>query len=422
MTVLDPRPSHRPAVMPYLLTDAIGSLPILILAPHSRCNCRCLMCDIWRDRRRTELSADEVAGWMDEVRRLGVQRVVLTGGEPLMHSHLWALCDHLRDANIGITLVTTGLLLARDAHDLARVCDDVIVSVDGPARIHDEIRNVPGGFERMRRGIAALRAQPADIRVSGRCTVQRANFSALRETVAAAHALMLDGISFLAADVRTEAFNRPGGWTAERASEVALSPEDLPVLAAELDALEREGVAEFASGYIAESPAKLRRNLLEYFEALHGRRAFTAQSCNAPWVSAVVEADGTVRPCFFHAAIGNVRTAGGLSAVLNTDEARQFRRTLDVATNPTCRACVCRLNLGAADTVERASVSAVGPASMPAGEPALEPTSSPTVQTAALPTVGPASVPASSRHDAVGSGAALGSGARLSASRDEAVL
>lgn len=214
--------------------------------------------------------------------------------------------------------------------------------------------------------------------------------------------VLLDGISFLAADVRSEAFNRPGGWTAERASDVAPSLEDLPVLDAELGALERECVAEFASGYIAESPAKLRRNLLEYFEALHGRRVFPALSCNAPWVSAVVDADGTVRPCFFHAAIGNVRTPGGLSAVLNTDEARRFRRTLDVATNPTCVACVCRLNFGTADADGRAFVPTVGPAS--------------------VPTVGSASVPACSRHDAVSTGEPMGSGADVSASREEAVL
>jgi radical SAM protein with 4Fe4S-binding SPASM domain len=66
--------------------------------------------------------------------------------------------------------------------------------------------------------------------------------------------------------------------------------------------------------------------------------------CNAPWVSAVVESDGAIRPCFFHKAIGNIHE-GSLLDVLNGDEALRFRRELDVSTNPTCRNCVCSLFL-----------------------------------------------------------------------------
>src|SRR6185312_9975980 len=66
-------------------------------------------------------------------------------------------------------------------------------------------------------------------------------------------------------------------------------------------------------------------------------------NCNAPWVSAVVEADGTVRPCFFHRPVGAVNGLR-LEQVLNGPEAVQFRRNLDVATNSVCQRCVCSLN------------------------------------------------------------------------------
>src|SRR5207247_489552 len=115
-----------------------------------------------------------------------------------------------------------------------------------------------------------------------RCTVQRDNFRFLRATVAAAHAIGLDRISFLAADVTSEAFNRPGGWDGERIAQVALEAADLPALAAEIDALEREHADDFASGYIAEPPPKLRRRLLQYYAALSGRGDFAPNDCNAP--------------------------------------------------------------------------------------------------------------------------------------------
>ena len=95
---------------------------------------------------------------------------------------------------------------------------------------------------------------------------------------------------------------------------------------------------------IAESPAKLRAKLLQHFSALLGRGDFAPVACNAPWVSSVIEADGTVRPCFFHEPLGNVREAGSLSAVLNSEKARAFRSGLDVSTNPICRRCVCSLH------------------------------------------------------------------------------
>jgi Fe-coproporphyrin III synthase len=349
MTILDPQPTQtrgdRHVPLPRL--DPVTTLPILILFPHSRCNCRCLMCDIWRDPARTELQVEKIASWVAEWRALGVKRVVLSGGEALMHSRLWELCDHLRAADIGITILSTGLLLKRHAAELVKRCDDVVVSVDGPQRIHDVIRNVPRAFELMREGIAAVKDAGNHVQVTGRTTVQRSNFRALRETVAAAHELRLDKISFLAADVSTDAFNRPGGWQEERVGQVALEREDIPLLAAELDALERECADDFASGFIAESPAKLRQRLLQYYSALLGDGDFVPNNCNAPWVSSVIESDGTVRPCFFQPALGNIHTAGSLGAILNSPEAIGWRRGLDVERDAICRKCVCTLSLGA---------------------------------------------------------------------------
>ena len=264
-----------------------------------------------------------------------------------MHSHLWELCDHLRAADIGITILSTGLLLRRHAAELVLRCDDVVVSLDGPQEIHDRIRNVPRAFERLGDGVAAVKAADANVLVTGRCTIQRSNYAALRATVAAAHALGLDRISFLAADVSSDAFNRPDGWDGERVAQVALERDDLPLLAAELDAMEHECADDFASGFIAESPLKLRRRLSQYYAALLGEGDFFPNDCNAPWVSSVIESDGTVRPCFFQPPLGNIHSAPSLDAVLNSPEAVAWRQGLDVQRDAICRKCVCTLSLGA---------------------------------------------------------------------------
>lgn len=327
-----------------LATGRLYTLPILTLMPHSRCNCRCLMCDIWRDNaNKREISPEAVARWMAVLQRLGTRWVVLSGGEPLMHSDLFGLCQVLRQAPVRLTLLSTGLLLAKYAAEVVTFVDDVIVSLDGSPAVHNRIRNVPRAYERLAEGVAALKALRPDFRVTARCTLQKANYTDLPNIIETAHTLGLDQISFLAVDVSTTAFGRPEGWGPERVASVALDAEDVARFRAILDEVIARYSADFQSGFIAESPAKLRR-LPAYFAALMGQGRFPEVACTAPWVSAVIEADGTVRPCFFHRGFGNALEQP-LDAILNSDEAIAFRRNLNVRTDPICRKCVCSLNL-----------------------------------------------------------------------------
>jgi MoaA/NifB/PqqE/SkfB family radical SAM enzyme len=112
---------------------------------------------------------------MPALRNLHVQRVVLSGGEALMHQNLWLLCELLRELSpdLRITLLSTGLLLKVFASDVVRWCDEVIVSIDGSRAVHDAIRRVPRAFDRLAEGIAALRAAQAGYPVAARCVRPR---------------------------------------------------------------------------------------------------------------------------------------------------------------------------------------------------------------------------------------------------------
>jgi Fe-coproporphyrin III synthase len=325
--------------------DPIVSLPIVTLLPFSRCNCRCAMCDIWKEKNGVALSRHDVERLLPDLRRLGTRRVVLSGGEPLMHPDLFGLAALLKGAGIGLTLLSSGLLLERFATKIAATFDDVVVSLDGPPGVHDAIRGVPGAFERLRRGVATLRAGSPVPFLSGRCTVQLGNLARLRQTVAAAHAIGLERISFLAADTTSDAFGRASGWDEASRCRVVLAPSDVSTLEEELSLLEAQMGDDLDSGFVAESGAKLRSRLLDHFRSLLGDGAFPPSTCNAPWVSVVVESDQTVRPCFFHPAYGRIDGKTGLADLLNGETALGFRRGLDVAADPVCIRCPCRLNL-----------------------------------------------------------------------------
>ena len=290
------------------------------------------MCEIWKRDELQEIGVHDFERQLESIDELGVEWVVFSGGEALMHAGLFRMCERLRERKIRITILSSGLLLSRFADEIVRYADEVTVSLDGPPAVHNEIRRVAKAFELLEDGVAALRSLRPDFPVYARCTVQRRNCGHLVETMRAARRIGLNSISFLAADVHSEAFNR----TAADDS-IALTENDLPILDAQIEALVECG------DFVAESPAKLRK-IARHFRAYLGLAAHEAPRCNAPWTSAVVEADGSVRPCFFHASVGRLSPGVDLAQIVNGFEATAFRAGLNVATNPVCRRCVCSLN------------------------------------------------------------------------------
>ena len=300
------------------------------------------MCDIWQRSDGRELDLADFARHRDSLVRLGVREVVLTGGEALLHRGFEQLCGFLRDCGVHIALLTTGLLLAKGADAVADGVDELIISIDGPEEVHDQIRRVKGAYRLIGTGIEEVRRRRPGMPINARSTVQKANHNVLRKTVAGAKSLALDSVSFLATDLTSQAFNRDLVWPIQRQNEIALSRNEVIALENEIETLITENADDIRAGYVVESPAKLRWIVRRFKEHL-GDFEPVAPKCNAPWVSAVVEVDGTVRPCFFQPKLGNLN-GHTLEDVINSEEARKFRSSLDVESNAICRRCVCSLN------------------------------------------------------------------------------
>ncbi len=320
------------------MNPRVNRLPVLVISAHSRCNARCVMCDIWRTTESVRFTMQDLERQFGDIGDLGVEWVVFTGGEPLLNRDLFPMAMKLRSAGIRVTVLSSGLLLGRFARELAAHVDEVIVSLDGPRGVHDRIRGVIGAFDQLATGVRSLRSEAPGYPVSARCTIQRANHHAILETARAAEGLDLNSISFLAADVSSQAF-------AHASSNRAQLSRSLLLTAGEIDELERQFRAlldDPVSAIVAENRAKLGR-IVDYFRAFAAGAEPAAPVCNAPWVSAVLGHDGSVRPCFFHPPIGDVRDKS-LKDALNSEAALEFRRSLDVASNPVCRRCVCSLH------------------------------------------------------------------------------
>jgi MoaA/NifB/PqqE/SkfB family radical SAM enzyme len=327
-----------------LQTNVIKALPVVILMPHSACNCRCVMCDIWKGNHNLkQLTEDDISGLMNSLKKFRTQQVVMSGGEALLNKNFFRFCEILKKENIKVSLLSTGLTLKKNSEQIVEFVNDIIVSLDGDGETHDKIRNIQGAFNKMKEGIAAIKILKPNFKITGRTVIHRLNFRRWAKIIEAAKEIGLQQISFLPADISSHAFNRELTWDENRQHEILLSENDLPDLKDVIDNLLIENENDFNNKFIAESPEKVMK-IYTYYAGFFGLNNFPYKRCNAPWVSTVVESDGNVRPCFFHEAYGNIRTTS-LDKIINSEEAINFRKNLDMDKNETCRKCVCYLNL-----------------------------------------------------------------------------
>jgi MoaA/NifB/PqqE/SkfB family radical SAM enzyme len=310
-------------------------LPLVTLYVTDRCNSRCITCDYWRHG-GIDLSPAAVDALLPELKELGTELVLLSGGEPLLNPEWAEIAERLKSAGLEVWLLTSGLALAKHARRAAVIFAAITVSLDGTDReTYAAIRGLDA-FDKVCEGVrAAAGAVPLNLRV----TVQRANYRQLPAFVDLARTLGARQVSFLAVDVvNAHAFGRASGASAEP----ALGAEDLPELERIIERMERDYAAEFRSGFIAESPPKLRR-ILEYFGALRGRGVYPEVRCNAPEFSAVVDARGGVQPCYFIQGPQPASGDEGLRARLESGPMSKLRADIRSGKRAECKTCVCSM-------------------------------------------------------------------------------
>ena len=322
---------------PLPISGAPRLLPLVTLYLTERCNSRCVTCDYWRNG-KVDMTLEAVGRWLPGFAELGTRVVLVSGGEPLLNPEWVQITRRLKEQGLELWLLTSGLALAKHSSRVRELFDTVTVSLDGTcAATYAAIRGLDA-FDKVCEGIAAATCLGSKVGV--RVTVQRANYRELAGFVDLARELGARQVSFLAADVSNpHAFGRdvPEGF----AGDIALRAEDLAVFREVLETLEVERVADFQSAFIAESPRKLRR-ILKYYTAVCGLGPFPEVRCNAPEFSAVIEADGQLRPCFFIPAPG-ARAGADLRRAIDGPAMRLARGDIRAGRKAECLRCVCSM-------------------------------------------------------------------------------
>lgn len=322
------------------ITNHTFILPLLIFYPTSRCNSRCISCDWWKSTGEDDLTLDEIESLATSLPMLGTRVVLLSGGEPLLREDVFDIARLFRAQGAKLWLLTSGLFLNKYTREVVRHFNRVTISLDASsAELYRAVRGVDA-LATVEAGVRQLKALAPDLPITARATLHRANYRELPHIVDKAMRMHLDGVSFLAADVSSTAFGRVK--PPEANGNLLLSPKEVIQFRSVIEETVATHEDAFESGFIAEHPAKLRR-LPQYYAAMQGDGTFPSVACNAPWVSVVVEANGTVRPCFFHQPLGNIRHKPLVEII--REDLPAFRKQLDVATNPVCQRCVCSLKV-----------------------------------------------------------------------------
>lgn len=342
----------------------------LILGINNVCNLHCKMCDVGLGERGTMFWANLIGDnphnmTLDVLHEILRQahafrprpRFSLATTEPLIHPKIVDFTRAIVNQGFYCVIVSNGTTLPRLAPALVESgVHEIMLSVDGPAAVHNRIRGGSESFEKSYRGAelvsatrARLRRRYPMLRIS--FTVSDQNYSHILEFIqaveplhpAAIHISHLNFITEGMAQAHNASYD--GDLAVARSNLGVMEPAafDTGAIWAELErvrAYVASRTAPFPTVTITPNLASQQSVDTFYREPL----TFVSGSrCADPWKMMMIKTDGTVIPAHsrcYNFSIGSIQTSS-LYDLWNNDRFRTFRQTLRRAggTLPACARC-----------------------------------------------------------------------------------
>ena len=144
----------------FLKTGDIPMPEMIIWEPTGKCNLRCRMCYINFSvtTKSKEMSLEDFRSMINKIPTL--KKTVLIGGELFLRKDIFDMLEFLRSKNIQAAIATNATLLNQTMIDkLAgyKEMTTVVVSIDGPEKIHNQIRGWQFAFQQSTKNVKAMR-------------------------------------------------------------------------------------------------------------------------------------------------------------------------------------------------------------------------------------------------------------------------
>ncbi|MEO5678658.1 MAG: radical SAM protein [Acidimicrobiales bacterium] len=146
----------------------------------SACNLKCDFCLV--EIKGRHLATEAALAIVDQLVEAGVDKVLLSGGEPLLHPGAEAVIRRLIGSDVLVKLLTNGTVEHPAVFDLIRSSPAIEVSVSVPTADHaeaDRIFRRPGSLARI---AATIESLPKD-RLNVICAVSKINLGAVESVI-----------------------------------------------------------------------------------------------------------------------------------------------------------------------------------------------------------------------------------------------
>ena len=322
----------------YAIRDGKSAYPesVTLFLTH-RCNLRCRMCG-QAHYTGPELSMDNLKAIVDDLSSFH-PNITLFGGEPMLHEGCMELIKYIKGKGMHCLMITNALLVEDRAKDIVESgLDELNVSLDGDAGIHDVIRGMPGAFNKIMAGLKKIKAIKSETKsskplVNLQCTITKYNYKNLESLLrvaseAGANSLTFHNLIFLDRKTltRQKDCDKVLGCSSDDWEGFAFEPEiDPQVLHEKIEKILSDSYPFAVDLY----PNFSRRELIGYYanpEA--GSGGPSSKACLSPWIAAYIFPDGEVKPCLnFSYTFGNIMKER-FAELWNNDKAVRFRSFL----------------------------------------------------------------------------------------------
>lgn len=277
----------------------------IVISISFRCNSKCRTCDVWR-KPNDDLTLDEWTRVFENIGR-GPIYLTFTGGEPFLRKDLpemvIAAYQHCQPEYI--TIPTNGILTQRIADGVAMICENapnsrigINLSLDGIGAEHDDIRLVPGNWDKSMqtwKTLKELQQQHSNLVLSVHTVISKFNIKRFRD--------IYTGLQTLAPD--------------SYITEVAEERVELDTVGLDITPMARDyaPVADFLSQHARSTRTRGFARVTQSFRAAYyqlAKRTLIEQRqivpCFAGWASGHIAPNGDVWSCCIRAEpVGNLR-------------------------------------------------------------------------------------------------------------------
>jgi len=308
----------------------------IILDITHRCNLKCNICEIRKDKPIEEFTTAEVKDLINQTIEWGVKEFVLSGGEPFMREDIFEILDFAKEEKYHIGILTNGILLSEEF--IKRLLPYLVsnalslsISIDAlTPEIHDDIRGVQGCFEKTLNGLRILSEFKRNYTNINFNTISIILNENLRELLPLANFLKSLNVN----SIQFQPLLANNLMMKERSSRVKywIPPERLPILDEVVNGLVEFKKQNFNLVQNSENNLRLAKH---YFRSLLTNEDV---KCLYATKTMLIANNGDVTTCFD--CYGNVRK-NRLRIIHNSEKAEQARKRVRVCRSPCLLSCFC---------------------------------------------------------------------------------